>query len=954
MRGHRNHRAPWRPYAHPIVSAEDAKEEDDARAEVERHYCGALCSTSLLPATAPRKSSPITALSPTSSCMPAATSAASDSASATSSADGASGLASRGPFQSSPAFFEGKDEEATHLTQYRGRLVRRAPQSCTPASSHGSAHSPHLTSAHGDTQQPPPNERESDGATAPLSAWSAAPVLNSAPTELCSDDVALGAPHRSDDQGLCHTAAIADSAVLEHYHVLELEEQLQYWRQRALHVEGRALQRERALQARWEAEFVAAQASSETIIRKLLDKQNRLQTHLNLRKSTAQHTAVWEHEWRSSRASMNSISSAPNSSVSDSGGHHTQGQQQQRLRRGHRRNSQQLQEKDIQPQTPTDICHYGGNEAEGAHGTLSGSEENDVTRMRSFVAHLKAENASLRESLAELQRELQQLGRSRKAANAAEGGATHHEELHVTLQAHLHDLCRAALGCLLRCRELRRKSSGDTHTTNAGDTEEEHAKCMVKGLQDVLSEWQAKGESSPSLLAQPLLALHSALEHLDAVLRSCVNDIVLVDGRLASASLAANVPQQQQPRDDHRNADLKEQLREARAALFREQQRRATAQSALDAAVRDMRNLAQAHQVSVSQLRIEARVSVEQAREEYHAKVARTRAALEHNVVAAARRASAAEHQSSLHTQREAQWQTQLSALRNERDVYAQECALLKSRLELLQPARNATAAERARQPQGRVDKAVLTSQSHVSARHSVKPLSRPVSPVVPRAAVGAKTTTVASASEVPPVDASSPAPRVTWTGVNLNRRTANGYSSGGAGASPAPLSPRRSLSYSPLRSVDKGPKVAPGAAVHDTARARGARLTNGVHTAGSGAPRLPSAFPSPPINVVQPSLLAAPQDSGYAEVNTAAQQPRSFEGGEGVWKDGVPLDSEAFEQAHFTPWKASSLQLRSVTSPSTPSRQYAPMAFDAAVVGTPLARMRAWEEKFEAILRHS
>ncbi|KAG5483046.1 hypothetical protein LSCM4_07259 [Leishmania orientalis] len=935
------------------MSAEDAKEEDDARAEVERHYCGALCSTSVLPATAPRKSSPITALSPTPSCMPAATSAASDSASATSSGDGASGLASRGPFQSSPAFFEGKDEEATHLTQHRGRLVRRACQSCTPASSHGSAHFPHLTSAHGDTQQPPPNERESDGATAPLSAWSAAPVLNSAPTELCSDDVALGAPHRSDDQGLCHRAAIADSAVLEHYHVLELEEQLQYWRQRALHVEGRALQRERALQARWKAEFVAAQASSETIIRKLLDKQNRLQAHLNLRKGTAQHTAGWEREWRSSRTSMTSISSAPNSSVSDSGGHHTQGRQQQRLRRGHHRNSQQLQEKDIQPQSPTDICHYGGNEAEGAHGTLSGSDENDVTRMRNFVAHLKAENASLRESLAELQRELQQLGRSRKAANAAEGGATHHEESHVTLQAHLHDLCRTALGCLLRCRELRRKYSGDTHTTNAGDTEEEHAKCVMKGLQDVSSEWQANDESSSSLLAQPLLALHSALKHLDAVLRSCVNNIVLVDGRLASASLAANVPQQQ-PRDDHRNVDLKEQLREARAALLREQQCRASAQSALDAAVRDMRNLALAHQESVSQLRIEARASVEQALEEYHAKVARTRAALEHDVVAAARRASAAERQSSLHSQREAQWQTQLSALRNERDVYAQECALLKSRLELLQPARNATAAERTGQPQGRVDKAMLTSQSHVSARHSVKPLSRPVSSVVPRAEVGAKTTTVASVSEVPPMDASSPAPRVTSTGVDLNRRTANGHSSGCAGASPVPLSPRRSLSYSPLRSVDKGPKDAPGAAVHDTARARGARLTNGVRTAGSGAPRLPSAFHSPPIIVAQPSLLAAPQDSGYAEVNTAAQRPRSFEGGEGVWKDGVPLDNEAFEQAHFTPWKASSLQLRCVTSPSTPSREHAPMAFDAAVVGTPLARMRAWEEKFEAILRHS
>ncbi|KAG5482720.1 hypothetical protein CUR178_06757 [Leishmania enriettii] len=937
------------------MSAEDAKEEDDARAEVERHYCGALCRTSVLSATAPRKSFPITALPPTPSRMPAATSAASDSASATSPGDDASRFASRESFQPPPAFFEGKDEEATHLTQHRSRRVRRACQSCTPASSHGSAHSPHLTSAHGDTQRPPSKERESDGATAPLSACSAAPVQNSAPTELCSDDVALGAPHRGANHGLCHTAAIADSAVLEHYHVLELEEQLQYWRQRALHVEGRALQRERALQARWETEFVAAQASSEMIIRKLLDKQNRLQTHLNLRKSTAQHAAGWEREWRSGRASMNSISSAPNSPVSDSGVHHTQGRQQQRMRRDRHRNSQQLQEKDIQPQSPTDICHYGGNEAEGAHGTLSGSDENDVTRMRSFVAHLKAENASLRESLAELQRELHQLGHCRKAANASEGGVTHHEESHVTFQAHLNDLCRTALECLLRCRELRRKSSGDTHTTNAGDTEEENAKCVVKGLQDVSSGWQANGVSSPSLLAQSLLALHRALVHLKAVLRSCVNDIVLVDGRLASASLAANVPQQQQqPREDHRSADLKEQLREARAALFREQQRRASAQSTLDAAVRDMRSLAQAHQESVSQLRIEARASVEQEREDYHAEVARTLAALEHDVVAAARSASAAEHQFSLHSQREAQWQAQLSALRDERDVYAQECALLKSQLELLQLARNATAAERAGQPQGGVDKAMLTSQSHVSARHSVKPLSRPVSPVVPRAEVGAKTTTVAFASEVPPVDASSSAPRVTWTGVDLNRRTANGRSSECAGASPAPLSPRRSLSYSPLRSVDKGPKDASGAAVHDTAHARGARLTNGVRTAGSGAPRLPSAFPSPPINVVQPSLLAAPLESGYAEMNTAAQRPRSFEGGEGVWKDGVPLDNEAFEQAHFTPWKASSLQHRYVTSPFTPSRQHAPMAFDAAVVGTPLARMRAWEKKFEAILRHS
>lgn len=749
-------------------------------------------------------------------------------------------------------------------------------QSSTPDSSRSSSNSPHTDSAHLGAQQLQSSEHGSNGAAVPVIHRRAAP--------------ALGARHQAVTTG--------GSAVLEHYHVLELEEQLQYWRQRALQVEKRALRRERALQARWEAEFAAAQVSSETLMRKLLNKLRRLQAQVNPRKRAVQQAEGQEQESRSGRASMGSASTTPNLSTPGGSGHH---------------------------------C---GGESEGTDGIPRGSDTNKVAYPRRFLSHWAGNNASRPESPAGLQREQEQSDRSRSAADAAESCATYNENSHTTLQAHLRDLCRAVLRCLSRSSELREcravlcgNCSHNAHTANDGDAEEPETARVVQALLDASSRQQANSAPTSSSLAHSLLVLQSALEHLDTVLRTCVDDMVFASSGLASTSSAAYArhPQRQPPpQDEHRSTDLEEQLRQARTSLFQEQQRRATVQSSLDAAMRDIRDLAQAQQDNVLQLKIEARAAAERAQQYYRADLERTRATLECDVVAATRRASAAEHQSMLCAQREVHWQTRLCALKDERDTYARECALLKSRLELLQQARNATAAERAGQLREGVDKAMLT-----------------VAPSGGAEAKAAAAAAAVSALGVPPVDTSSPAPRVTWADAQMDRLAAIDRLSGFAGPSSVYRSPSRSLSYSPSPNMDKAIKHAPGARADDTARIHGAQPTSSASTTASGALRLPSAFPSSPMDVVQPSVLAALEGSGDAEVNALVQRPYDDKNSAARGKAGVPVDGDALEQAHFTPWRA-------------PSKHHASSAVDAAVVGTPLARMRAWEKKFKAILNYA
>lgn len=769
--------------------------------------------------------------------------------------------------------------------------MRHPRQSSTPASSRSSSHSPHTASAHLGAQQLQPSEHGNNTAKVPVIPWCAASALTSAPTELWSDGVALGAHHCSDDQEHHQAVATGGSAVLEHYHVLELEDQLQYWRQRALQVENRALRRERALQSRWEAEFAAAQVSSDTLTRKLLDKLRRLQKQLHPRKKAVQQAEGQEQQSRSSSASVGSTSTTPSLS------------------------------------TPGDSGHHCGGESEGTCCISGGCDTNNVTYPRSCASQWAEGNALLLNSPAGRQREQQQLNRSRSAANAAESCATSNAKSRATLQAHLRDLCRVVLRCLSRSSELREcravlcgNCSHNTHTANNGDPEEPETARVFQALLDASSGRQASNAPPSSSLAHSLPALQSALEHLDTVLRTCVGDLVFVSSGLTSTSSAAYArhPQRQPPGDEHRSTDLEEQLRQARVALYREQQRRAAVQSALDAAMRDMQDLAQAQQDNVLQLKIEARVAAEQAQQEYRADLERTRATLECDVVAATRRASAAEHQSMLRAQRETHWQTRLYALKDERDSYARECALLKTQLELLQQARNATAAERPGQQREGVDKAVWS--------------------VAPRDGAEAKAATAAAyALGVPPVDTSSSAPRVTWADAQMDRPTTIGQPSGFADPSSVCRSPSRSLSYSPSPSTDKALKDAPGARADDTAWTHGARLTSSASKTASGAPRLPSVFPSSPMVVVQPSVLAAAEGDGDAEVNALAQRPYGDKNSAARDKAGVPVDGEALEQAHFTSWSA-------------PSRQHT----STAVVGTPLAKMKAWEEKFKAILNYA
>ncbi|CAM42104.1 conserved hypothetical protein [Leishmania braziliensis MHOM/BR/75/M2904] len=854
-------------------------------------------------------------MSPIPTRMPATASMAPSSAATASSADDANGLESRWPLRPPLDFRKGSSEETAHPAHHRSRHARQSP---TSASSHSRSHSPPIAS-HLASQQSPSGEHGSDGAAAPVIPCHAVSALTSTPAELLSDGVALDALHLRDGQGLHHSVAMSSSAVLEHYHVLELEEQLQYWRQRALHMESRELQREHALQTWWKAEFATAQASSKTLIRKLLDKVHRLQKQLNLQKTMRQHMAGRGQQWRSSSASMDSSSTTLNSFTPGSSGHHMQ--KQQRRRRGYRHNSRRLEKKDHYPSPPTAVCHRSGSENDSTHDTPSSSDTNDVTHLRRVVSQLADENASLLQSLAALHWEQQESDRNRSAANASEGRAMHNgKPLTPTLQAHLRELCRAALGCMSRSSELHEcraalygKYTGNKETTSNGDLEVQKGARVVQALLDELSGRQASDASSS--LVQSLLVLRSALEHLNAVLLACVDDLVLASSQLTPTSPAASAPppppqQQQQPRDEHRSTDL-EQLRQARAALFQEQQRRATAHPALGAATRDMQNLAQVQQDNVSQLKVEARTLAEQVQQESRAALVHTQAALQRDDVATTRCTNAAEHQSTLHAQREAQWQTQLSALTDKRNGYPREYALLRSRRATLQHARNATAAERTGQQQGRDDKVALMRQSHANARHPVALLSKPASAAAPRNGVEAKATRAASELELLPLGTSSSAPHVMWTDVQRNRLTPNTQPSGFSGTSWVPLSPSRSLSYSPPPSSNKEPQNAPGPGAGDTARTHSARLTTGVSTADSGAPRLLSNFPTPPIDVVQPSVLAAPERSGYADVKALAQRP---------YDNNSETGGEAGAPGHCTP----------------------------------LAKMRAWEEKFKAILRHA
>ncbi|GET87273.1 hypothetical protein, conserved [Leishmania tarentolae] len=924
MWGRRDCRPRWRSHARDAVYAKDAEKEDEPVEEPPQPG-DSLTHASVFLGTVSRKPSSITVPSPSVTSMPKTASAASSSASAASPADDANGLSSHRSLRPPLVVCEGEGEAGSPAAHHCSRHATRARPPLTPTSSRSSNHSSHTASAHLDAQQLQPLDQGNNDATVPVTHWRAASALTSVPTGLGPDSAALGARHCSADQEHHHTITMSNSAVLEHYHVLDLEEQLQYWRQRALQVEDRALLRERALQARWEAEFDAAQASSETLIRKLLGKVRRLPTQVTVRKCAVQQREGQDPQSRSRNASMDSTSTTSSLSTPGNSGHHAPERQQ--LRHRPHRSSQRLQN-EHHPRPLTEASHHGDNACEGMHGVPRGSGTSSVTCQRRPVSQLADENASLLESPAGLQREQQNSGRSRSAAYAAEDCATYHEKPNVTLQAHLRNLFRVVLGCLSRSSELRecravlcRKFSDDSQAADDDDSEEPQTAPVVEALLDALSELQTNEAPSSSSLGQSLLVLQNSLEHLDMVLRTCVDDIVFASSAITSASSATYVRhQQRQPlQGENCNADLEVQLRQARAALFHEQHCRATVQSSLDAAMRDMQNLAQAHQDTVLQLKVEARAAVEEAQQAYHAALERTRVALERDVVAATRQASAAQNQSMMRTQQEVHWQTRLSALEKERDSYARECSLLKSQLELLRQTISTVAAERAGHQRESVDKALRS----VMSRDGVE---------------GNATAATASALMVPQIGTSSPGPHVMWTDDQMTRRTATGEPSGLASLSSVCRSPRRSLSYSPSPGTEKVLKRAPSARADATPRTHSAQRRRCASTAESSAPPLPSASPSLPMNVVQPSVLAMPEDYEDTEVSALAQRPygsnRSAERG----KAGVTVDGKALESAHFSPWLGS-------------LRQCAPTVIDAASVSTPLVTMRKWEEKFKALL---
>ncbi|KAG5509113.1 hypothetical protein JKF63_06122 [Porcisia hertigi] len=773
----------------------------------------------------------------------------SSSASATSSADNARefprGVCLRPP----PALLEGKRKEKDELARHGDRRIQCARHCFADASSRTSSHSSSPTPASLDTHQFQSRGHGNNGA-----------------------------------------------AVAEHHHIIELEERLRRWRERALVVEGQALRAQRALQARYETAFSAAQATTETLTQDPIRRQRRLQEQLDLRKSIAPQTSGSERQESSSSSStlMKTVSVTRSSSATNSGSHHAQEEQQ--LCRGNRRPMEK----------PPSTHHPPRRLAEARH-------------------------PSKRAPLSERQWQQTRLDRSRSAAQAEDDAVmVHHNESHATLQANFSDVCCAVLGCMTLCSELRERHAalyqnfcGATHTTNDADAEERHSAHVTQALLDSLSHRQANDASSSLNLASLLPVLQRSLEHLNAILLSCVNDVALVHRRLDSNSSAASAPPSPQPRDAHRNTDF-EELCQARAALSQEQQRHATVQLTLEGAIREMEDRAQAQQDEVSQMSAKARAAAEQAQLEYRRKLDRMRAALQRDIVEANQRASAAEHQCALHAQREAEWRRQLSGLTDERNRCLREDALLKGRLGLLQNACSTTAAQRPGSQQEMVKMAGFREQSDASAhRHSVTGLSR--SKKEPTGGMTALKALV--------VNSSSPAPRATCSDTPLNWRTADSPSNGLAGRLSMPLSPSRSLSYCPPPSADKEQEHAWGAGTSHSAWAHDTRPTMGASKAKPDRLRPPSTLSSPPMDVLQPSVLATPEDGAYAGARALGHR-------EG-FDNGTP------EQEDFVPWNAP-------PPPPPPSLQPRPTTeVDAVTVSSPLKSMRTWEEKFKSILSH-
>ncbi|KPI87466.1 hypothetical protein ABL78_3455 [Leptomonas seymouri] len=717
--------------------------------------------------------------------------------------------------------------------------------------------------------------------------------------------------HRVMEGGTSHSAA-----VVEHYHVLELEEQLQYWRQRALQMEGRSLQRERSIREKYSADFAAAQEALEVVIRQLLDKQRRLQQQLlKARQQRISSRAILAP----SCSDPSSISSAASS---QEGGHNSIDEDDGDAGlRGLRQQVGELTK---------------GSSAPSAALAVAQQEMKDTT---AASAARPLHTKSMKDSL---------MGATEAACESVA------RKIIAIVQPRIESVVQALLRCLEHSSELQHcctalNADGISRPPELSDqtashgAQEKHHRLITQLMNSLhpLHEVQHSVTASEveSLIgetfARQLEALRNAIEFLEHLLVTCLDDVVIASKPGGNEKLQRPPPKSydaHESLDPLRQADLqREQKHESelsagRASAAQQKTRHTASVTEPQAAGHSTRDL------------LEKQKNYEAALEAHEAELEQVRRELSVELMEAARRVSAAEYECTLHAEREAQWRARVGAVEKARDAYAQECAVLKGRLEVLQlSVRNSdrkNAANGAKNHSTPVEAVSLKMRTEVAAAQrrpwagrmsgsarcagtaatDGRPGSSP--PLAPEASLQSRSSGSSRQSAIPQhalhhreVDTHS---------RNFKKSVEAIPGQGTQSIDEDAATPRRSLSYSPPESAGK-PESSPVGALHSrTANAdvsmvkrrewggekshvTGAAITYPLQTS--------SSVPASPVCVVQPSLLA---DCSAHDV-----------------------DDDAVAVA------PGRMRLGNSRTP-----QYARRSSSS-----PPARMKAWEEKFKSIL---
>lgn len=675
-------------------------------------------------------------------------------------------------------------------------------------------------------------------------------------------------------------AALHCTATVEHYHVLELEEQLQYWRERALRVEGLSLQRERAIKEKYAADFAAAQATSEGVIRRLLDKQERLRWHQQQRETSSRSVSARSSTASSSSSLAETRFSRGNTAVAAKNAH----------REGERRPR-------AVGSSSSAATERGVKEASGV------THEKEARALQQRVEDLSAANAHLVRALAAAENVKDNSRDTKPNLSEDVRSAAEHRSHRAPYTVPAADaavvaLARTLLRCLEHSAELRQSCLASLHdgAENTRGDDGGHGAALAaeaaehrrvthllsrvlrlssSALEDALDNRQDNFSSASSTIVNHLTALNDAAEHLDLLLVTCTDDVVLLQSRYEDKASGRIATQPPQPHENESEGRIAAQLRDAQRIID------------------SLRSRVKSYEASLQE-------QTQLAQQQAHAHAAElndVREGFTEELTAAARRVSAAEHDCHLHVEEAALWRQRLAAVEKTRDAYARECTVQQRRLELLQL--RLTNVEHSSTKKHQYSDASTTSEAEGEERRSKEEEARPSAAPAHNAAT--KPALISTLRRVDHIPDASPLPRGNHPWLE-QRRTARDMHADAT-------TPRRSLSYSPPEKAETSPDGVVGKAggKNGTSERVSLGFAAGTRSAGSGrvVTSGAAASASAPMYVVQPSRVVGGR------------------GEDGAWSAHKPEEPRAMP----------------------------PSVSDAS---TPLARMRAWEEKFRSILTPS